>query len=265
MNANYGGEGGLRNFILVEEAHVLLDSSSNGGEGAADPAAIAQGLVKRMLAEIRSYGVGIAIADQSPRKVGVDIVALTDIKVGFRLVEGEDKRILADATSMTDLQMARLAKLKPGEAFLFFNKLEEPEEIVTPDYRLANNISISLSDEGIRQLTTYWNEKQDKLRPYPQCGLTPYCKTYCEYERRILAREIARRIHKQYLGVNCNEFAKLNNVFKNLHNLVVSELNDEPFSRDLLSCVKVHLLRKVRYETKIRISDETIYKSLIKE
>ena len=265
VNANYVGEGGLRNFILVEEAHVLLDSSSNGGEGAADPAAIAQGLVKRMLAEIRSYGVGIAIADQSPRKVGVDIVALTDIKVGFRLVEGEDKRILADATSMTDLQMARLAKLKPGEAFLFFNKLEEPEEIVTPDYRLANNISISLSDEGIRQLTTYWNEKQDKLRPYPQCGLTPYCKTCCEYERRILAREIARRIHKQYLGVNCNEFAKLNNVFKNLHNLVVSELNDEPFSRDLLSCVKVHLLRKVRYETKIRISDETIYKSLIKE
>ena len=265
VNANYVGEGGLRNFILVEEAHVLLDSSSNGGEGAADPAAIAQGLVKRMLAEIRSYGVGIAIADQSPRKVGVDIVALTDIKVGFRLVEGEDKRILADATSMTDLQMARLAKLKPGEAFLFFNKLEEPEEIVTPDYRLANNISISLSDEGIRQLTTYWNEKQDKLRPYPQCGLTPYCKTCCEYERRILAREIARRIHKQYLGVNCNEFAKLNNVFKNLHNLVVSELNDEPFSRDLLSCVKVHLLRIVRYETKIRISDETIYKSLIKE
>lgn len=265
VNTNYVGEGGLRNFILVEEAHVLLDSSSNGGEGAADPAAIAQGLVKRMLAEIRSYGVGIAIADQSPRKVGVDIVALTDIKVGFRLVEGEDKRILADATSMTDLQMARLAKLKPGEAFLFFNKLDEPEEVVTPDYRLANNISISLSDEGIRQLTTYWNEKQDKLRPYPQCGLTPYCKTCCEYERRILAREIARRIHKQYLGVNCNEFAKLNNVFKNLHNLVVSELNDEPFSRDLLSCVKVHLLRKVRYETKIRISDETIYKSLIKE
>ncbi len=265
VNANYVGEGGLRNFILVEEAHVLLDSSSKGGEGAADPSAIAQGLVKRMLAEIRSYGVGLAIADQSPRKVGIDIVALTDIKVAFRLVEGEDKQILADSTSMTDIQTSRLAKLKPGEAFLFFNRLDEPEEIVTPDYRLSNNISISLSDEGIKKLSTYWNDKQDKLRPYPECAYTPYCQKCCTYERRILAKEIARRIHKKYLGVNCSEFEKLNEVFKKLQSLIRAELNDEPFSRELYSCVKVHLLRKVKYETKIRISDETIYKSLIKE
>ena len=265
VNANYVGEGGLRNFILVEEAHVLLDSSSNGGEGAADPSAIAQGLVKRMLAEIRSYGVGLAIADQSPRKVGIDIVALTDIKVAFRLVEGEDKQILADSTSMTDIQASRLAKLKPGEAFLFFNRLDEPEEIVTPDYRLSNNISISLSDEGIKELSTYWKDKQDKLRPYPECAFTPYCQKCCTYERRILAKEVARRIHKKYLGVNCSEFEKLNEVFKKLQSLIRAELNDEPFSRELYSCVKVHLLRKVKYETKIRISDETIYKSLIKE
>jgi len=88
VNANYVGEGDkLKNFILLEEAHVLLDADTSVTEGAANPAAIAQGLVKRMLAEIRSYGVGLAIADQSPRKVGLDIIALTDIKVAFRLVE----------------------------------------------------------------------------------------------------------------------------------------------------------------------------------
>ena len=166
VNANYIGEGGLRNFILLEEAHVLLDADTNVGEGSANPSAIAQGLVKRMLAEIRSYGVGIAIADQSPRKVGIDIVALTDIKVAFRLVEGQDKEILANSTSMSETQMARLAKLKPGEAFLFFNRLDEPEEIITPDYRLNNQISISLSDDGIKQLSTYWNDKQDVHRSY---------------------------------------------------------------------------------------------------
>lgn len=265
VNANYVGEGGLRNFILLEEAHVLLDTSSNGGEGAANPAAIAQGLVKRMLAEIRSYGVGIGIADQSPRKVGIDIVALTDIKVAFRLVENEDKQILADSTSMTDLQTARLAKLKPGEAFLFFNKLDEPEEVVTPDYRLNNNISISLSDDGIRQLSTYWNNKKEKLRPFPQCALTPYCKECCIYEQRLLAKEIARRIYKKNLGATCSEYEKLKEVFMHLSKLTKSELNDEPFSKELLSCVKVHLLRKVKYETKINISDETINNTLIKE
>lgn len=265
VNANYVGEGGLKNFILLEEAHVLLDASSNGGEGAANPAAIAQGLIKRMLAEIRSYGVGLAIADQSPRKVGIDIVALTDIKVAFRLVESQDKQILADSTNMADTQITRLAKLKPGEAFLFFNKLEEPEEIITPDYRLANNISISLSDEGIKQLSTYWNDKQINLRPYPECALTPYCLKTCSYERRLLAKEIARRIFNKNIPVGTSNIDPLKSVLLKIQTLTLSELNDEIFDRKLLSCVKVHLWRKIKYDTKINISENTIKTSLAKE
>lgn len=265
VNANYVGEGGLKNFILLEEAHVLLDTSSNGGEGAANPAAIAQGLIKRMLAEIRSYGVGLAIADQSPRKVGIDIVALTDIKVAFRLVESQDKQILADSTNMTDIQITRLAKLKPGEAFLFFNKLEEPEEIITPDYRLVNNISISLSDEGIKQLSTYWNDRQLNLRPYPECALTPYCLKTCSYERRLLAKEIARRIFNKNIPVGTQNIEPLKSVLLKIQTLILGELNDEIFDRKLLSCVKVHLWRKIKYDTNININEDTIKKSLTKE
>lgn len=265
VNANYVGEGGLRNFILLEEAHVLLDTSSGGGEGAANPAAIAQGLVKRMLAEIRSYGVGLAIADQSPRKVGIDIVALTDIKVAFRLVEGQDKQILADSTSMSDIQVSRLAKLKPGEAFLFFNRLDEPEEIITPNYRMENKISISLSDESIKELSTYWKDKQDKLRPYPECQLCPYCKESCDYSRRVLAKEVARRIFNKHIKAGAKDIEKVVFVFSKIISLIVSELNDETFDRPLLSCVKVHLWRRIKYETNIRIAEGTIQKSLIKE
>lgn len=265
VNANYIGEGGLKNFILLEEAHVLLDSSSNVGEGSANPAAIAQGLVKRMLAEIRSYGVGLGIADQSPRKVGIDIVALTDIKVAFRLVESQDKQILADSTSMNDIQVARLAKMKPGEAFLFFNKLEEPEEIITPDYRLANNISISLSDEGIKKLSTYWNERQDKLRPYPECILTPYCHKFCTFERKLLSKEIARRIFNKHIQTGAKDMEKVRYVFSKILSLIMNELNDEVLDRQLLSCIKVHLWRKIKYETSLKIAELTIEKSLIKE
>ena len=86
----------------------------------------------------------------------------------FRIVEAQDKTIIADSTNMSENQKQRLSRLKPGEAFLFFNKLEEPEEVVTPDYRLENNISISLSDEGIKSLSKYWNDKAKNLRPYPE-------------------------------------------------------------------------------------------------
>lgn len=264
VNSNYVGEGGLKNVILLEEAHVLLDASSNAGQGDANPSAIAQGLVKRMLAEIRSYGVGLIIADQSPRKVSTDVVALTDMKVVFRLVEGEDKQIIGDSTNMSDAQIMRMAKLKPGEAFLFFNKLDEPEEVITPDYRLENNISVSLSDEGIRELSTYWKNKQEMLRPYPQCQCVECCAHSCDYARRVLAREIARRIFVRNFKPDTKDFGTLTKVFGRISRLVKDELNDEPFTAELLSCVKVHLWRRIKYGTKILVKDIQIENSLKK-
>lgn len=264
VNSNYVGEGGLRNVILLEEAHVLLDAESNASQGDANPSAIAQGLVKRMLAEIRSYGVGIVIADQSPRKVSTDVVALTDMKMVFRLVEATDKQIVADSMNMSEAQLQRLSRLKPGEAFLFFNRLDEPEEVITPDYRLENNISITLSDEGIRELSTYWNDKQEFLRPYPECAKTKYCTHSCDYGRRILAREIARRIFVKNFKVGTSDFEAVKKVFGQISSLVKAELNDEPFTRELLSCVKVQLWRRIRYGTKIPVRDVQIMNSLEK-
>lgn len=264
VNANYVGEGGLRNVILLEEAHVLLDADTNVGQGEANPSAIAQGLLKRMLAEIRSYGVGLIIADQSPRKVSTDVVALTDMKMVFRLVESVDKQIIGDSTNMTDAQVQRMAKLKPGEAFLFFNKLDEPEEVITPDYRLQNNIDITLSDDGIKELSTYWNDKQKLLRPYPQCALCKFCNDSCDYSRRILAREVSRRIFNKHIKAGAKDFELVKKVFSHISKYIMEELNDEPFTPELLSCVKVHLWRKIKYSTSIKITDTLVENSIRK-
>lgn len=206
----------------------------------------------------------MVIADQSPRKVSTDVVALTDMKMVFRLVESVDKQIIGDSTNMTDVQVQRMAKLKPGEAFLFFNKLEEPEEVITPDYRLENNISITLSDEGIRSLSTYWNDKADKLRPYPECQCIACCSETCDYTRRVLAREIARRIFVKNFKADTKEFDAVTKVFGKISKLIQAELNDEEFTPELLSCVKVHLWRRIKYGTKINIKDTQIENSLRK-
>lgn len=109
------------------------------------------------------------------------------MKMVFKLVENVDKQNIGDSTNMTEAQIQRIAKLKPGKAFLFYR----PEEVITPNYRLDNNISITLSDEGIGSLSTYWNDKTDKLRPYPECQCVASCATTCDYARRVPAREIA--------------------------------------------------------------------------
>lgn len=264
VNSNYAGEGGLKNVILLEEAHVLLDASTNAGQGDANPSAIAQNLVKRMLAEIRSYGVGIIIADQSPRKVTTDVVALTDMKMVFRLVEATDKQIISDSMNMNDVQEQRLSRLKPGEAFLFFNRLDSPEEVITPDYRLENNIDITLSDKDIGSLTTYWNDKQEYLRPYPECDEVSCCKNSCVYDRRMLAKEIARRIFVKNFKTGMTDFNVVKKVFAQITKLTKQELNDEEFSSELLACVKVQLWRRIVYGTNISVNKKIIQNSLRK-
>ena len=182
----------------------------------------------------------------------------------FRLVESADKQIIGDSTNMTEAQIQRMAKLKPGEAFLFFNKLEEPEEVITPDYRLENNISITLSDNGIKSLSTYWNDKADKLRPYPECQFIASCSKTCDYAQRALAREVARRIFIKNFKADMKDFEVVKRVFGKISKLIRDELNDEPFTPELLSCVKVHLWRRIKYGTKIPVRDIQIENSLRK-
>jgi hypothetical protein len=158
---------------------------------------------------------------------------------------------------MSETQKERLAKLKPGEAFLFFGKLDEPEEIKTEDYRLANNINITLSDERIRALSAYWNNRKDKLRPYPECGYCRLCANCCDYNKRVLGREIARRIFVRNFRQESTDSKLVKDVFKQMTPLIKQELNDEPFDWQLFSCVELHLLRKIKYGTKILISEST--------
>lgn len=262
VNRNYLGEGKLRNVILLEEAHVLLDSDSKVSEGAADPCAIAKGLVKRMLAEIRSYGVGIVIADQSPRKVGTDVVALTNIKLAFRLVEREDKEILSDSTNMSEVQTQRLARLRPGEAMLFFDRLEDPEEVKTEDYRAENNIAISLSDESIRDRTTYWHGKDELLRPYPECAYVNECKGKCDFNCRALAREISRRIYTRNFKQSTTDIGILKSIYSRIAPTIKAELNDEPLTAQLGGCTRMQFLRRIKYNTAIKLTDGAIKATL---
>jgi DNA helicase HerA-like ATPase len=85
---------------------------------------VAKRLVKRMLAEIRSAGIGMIIADQSPRAVSADVVALTNVKMGFRVVESADREMLGSSTNMSEAQRDRLAMLRTGEALALLRQAD---------------------------------------------------------------------------------------------------------------------------------------------
>ena len=60
------------------------------------------------------------------------------------------------------------------------------------------------------------------------------------------------------------DFEIVKKVFGKISSLIKTELNSEPFNRELLSCVKVHLWRRIKYNTKISVSDKLIENSLKK-
>ncbi len=249
VNANYSGDGNLKNVILLEEAHVLLDQECGPQE--ANPGPIAQNLVKRMLAESRAYGLGMIVADQSPRKVGLDVVALTDAKVVFRLVEGNDREIISCSMAMDDVQKSRLTKLRPGEAFTFFGKLDAPEEINMTDYRQDNGIRTWISDEELAQKVSYWKSRSEPMLPYPECSISGLCAGGCGYECRAMCKEVSRRLFRELIG---NTHDK-NVLRKAILRMPIAILETVPeCSSTEKACVNVQFWRMVKYSSKYNIS-----------
>ncbi|MBY3552821.1 ATP-binding protein [Modestobacter lapidis] len=260
VNGNLAGDGKLKNVLLLEEAHVLLDARERGSQhGDADPAAIAKALLRRMLAELRSYGVGLVIADQSPRKVSSDIVALTNIKVGFRLVEAEDKEIFAQSTNMADVQKTRLARLRPGQAMLFYERLEEPEEVTLPDARSERGIRVFVSDEEIARTLTYWRDNPDLLIPYRECA---YLDSW-DVSLNEMSREIARRVFLAHFTTESARVEELQRVYRRIDPLIRAELPPGlDYSTELASAIRLNFLRFVKYYTRIPLPDGVIRATL---
>lgn len=251
VNANKVGLGDLSNILLLEEAHVLMDATSGNRGGEADPAAIAQKLIIRMLAEIRSLGVGIILADQSPRKVGTDVVALTDAKLTFRLVEEADRQIIAASTGLNESQSARLSKLKCGEAMFFFGRLDEPEEILVTNFREKFKVQVSISDEDLARKTTYWKNHSEMLKPYPECRCSSQCSDTCDFRIREMGKEIARRIHSRKFSQQAVSGKQIVYVLSHLDLFISPELLNEHLTDQLVSCVKVNLIRMLHYNNRI--------------
>lgn len=99
---------------------------------------------------------------------------------------------------------------------------------------------------------------------HPECNLLNIVQRHVITDRRILAKEIARRIYTRNFNATSKEFEPIKKVFRQITNLTLAELNDEPFSPELLACVKCQLWRRIKYGTNIPIKEIQIKNSLEK-
>lgn len=242
--------GALKNIILIDEAHVLL--AGDTGREKADACSTTVKALQNMIAEIRAFGTGIIIADQSPTKVSREVVANTDIKVAFRLVQADEKRIIADSTNMNEKTMLQLSTLKPGKAYVYYSHLELPQCILTDDIRANRGVRLTVSDEEIREDMHYWDGKKKKLRPYVECNACEMCQNDCDFRIRSQADYYVQELFRKNAAKITNEEVLMKYV-NSMGKLIETRTQGLPEKekRRIEDCCRIKLVRKMQLETKI--------------
>lgn len=117
----------LRHITILEEAHNILKrcSQEQSLEGS-NVAGKSVEMISNAIAEMRTYGEGFIIVDQSPGAVDISAIRNTNTKIIMRLPEENDRKVAGKASALKDKQIDEIAKLPTGVAVVYQNNWEEP-------------------------------------------------------------------------------------------------------------------------------------------
>ena len=118
----------LKHITILEEAHNLLRNShgmSSGGEGGNAMGKSVE-MISNSIAEMRTYGEGFIIVDQSPTAVDISAIKNTNTKIVMRLPEKNDQETVGNAFSLTPEQIREISRLDVGMAVIGQNGWLQP-------------------------------------------------------------------------------------------------------------------------------------------
>ncbi len=118
----------LRHVTVLEEAHNILKRTTfgDGGPEGANVAGKSVEMLSNAIAEMRTYGEGFIIADQSPGAVDISAIRNTNTKIIMRLPEEADRRLAGRSAALREEQLDEIAKLPKGVAVVYQNDWLEP-------------------------------------------------------------------------------------------------------------------------------------------
>ncbi len=116
----------LQHVTLLEEAHHLLKRETASSTEGVNMRSASVEMISNAIAEMRTYGEGFLIVDQSPSVMDKSVISNTHTKVFFMLPEREDRAIAAGSLELTGDQQAEMARLPTGVAVVYQNTWTEP-------------------------------------------------------------------------------------------------------------------------------------------
>lgn len=133
-------------ITVLEEAHNLLKNTTNSNESELMNKSVQ--MLANAIAEMRAYGEGFIIVDQSPSSVDISAIKNTNTKIVLRIPEANDREAIGRSMGLTEDQVNEIAKLPKGVAVVYQNDWVKPvltmvdkADVVDQQYKYNCNLS----------------------------------------------------------------------------------------------------------------------------
>ena len=269
----------LKHVTVLEEAHNILKRvSTEQNSESSNVSGKSVEMLSNAIAEMRTYGEGFIIADQSPNAVDVSAIRNTNTKIIMKLPDEVDRRLAGKAAALKDEQLDEIAKLPKGVAVVYQNDWIEPVLCKINKF------------EGKEEKYNYIREHEEKIDEYKlkqellklllKTKVNREISTDIEYIDRTLTKSKLSTMQKieilelldEYRKTNrlriweTSNFEKLSKIVtnliidkSNLKKLIITRNNFEDLNKELVNLI----------ERNIKIEDNelklAISQSLMKE
>lgn len=130
----------LNHVTILEEAHNLLKkTSTEQNQESANLAGKSVEMISNSIAEMRTYGEGFIIVDQSPSLLDSSAIRNTNTKIVMALPEDNDRTVAGKSMALSDNQIEQIARQNVGEAIVYQNSWEEAVQCQIKEYNFDRN------------------------------------------------------------------------------------------------------------------------------
>lgn len=197
----------LRHVTVLEEAHNILKRTSTEqiSEGS-NLLGKSIEMLSNSIAEMRTYGEGFIIVDQSPNMLDMSVIRNTNTKIILRLPEQSDRELVGKSIGLNENQISELAKLETGIATVYQNDWLEPvlckiNHYKETEYNFVEKEIVSDSNELKLDITKYLVKKYNSEKITEDIDIL---------KERILISNYSTKIKLEIL--NCLDLDKDKNI-----------------------------------------------------
>ena len=166
-----GSNSSLKHVTVLEEAHNILKNTKGTSSELVGKSVE---ILTQTIAEIRTYGEGFIIVDQSPSSVDIAAIKNTNTKIVLRTPEANDREAVGRSVGLSPDQVNEIAKLPSGVAVVYQNDWVTPvltkiyeKQIEKSTYNGGNHTEIQTKRQArirILRMLLQTRRGKDKMR-----------------------------------------------------------------------------------------------------